>query len=428
MKTNVLVFPCGTEIGLEIYRSLGHSTHVNLVGASSADDHGKFVYPNYSGDLPYVEEDNFTQNINELVKKHSIDLIFPAHDSVLLKLAQERERNNLACELIASPETTCEICRSKKKTYQALEGVVPVPKVYDNADLVQESDYPVFLKPDIGQGSKGTVKADSIEDIKFYTKKDPTLLILEHLPGKEYTIDCFTDRNGKLLFSEGRERLRISGGISVNSKVIKDDRFKTLAQAINDKLKLRGVWFFQLKENASSELILMEIGPRVAGTMGLARARGVNLPLLSVFDFLSQDVLIAENSYDVVIDRALENLYKHNINYAHVYLDFDDLVIYEGKVNPAVMAFVYQCVNKKVKVHLLTKHRDDLNETLSKYKLTGVFDELIWISADKEKHTYIKEKQAIFIDDSFSERKEVQKNCGIPVFDCHMIEALMEEF
>jgi len=58
--------------------------------------------------------------------------------------------------------------------------------------------------------------------------------------------------------------------------------------------------------------------------------------------------------------------------------------------------------------------------------LNGVFDELIQIGRDDHKHSYVKHKDAIFIDDSFRERKMVHDNCGIPVFDCHMIEALLE--
>jgi len=59
MKKNVLVFPCGSEIGLEIYRSLSKSIHFNIIGASSIDDHGKFIFQNYIGDAPFVEDANF---------------------------------------------------------------------------------------------------------------------------------------------------------------------------------------------------------------------------------------------------------------------------------------------------------------------------------------------------------------------------------
>jgi len=44
MKTRILVFPCGSEIGLEIHNSLRFSTHIELFGGSTIANHGKYVY------------------------------------------------------------------------------------------------------------------------------------------------------------------------------------------------------------------------------------------------------------------------------------------------------------------------------------------------------------------------------------------------
>lgn len=428
MKKRVLVFPCGSEIGLEIYRSLSFSTHIELLGGSSEPDHGEFVYQNYVGGLPYVSDAGFIKEINDLVKTQKVDFIFPAHDSVVLKLAEAKAAGDLECELITSPLETCVVARSKQKTYERLKGVVPTPEIYASVADVTDAVLPVFLKPDVGQGSKGTYLAKTTTEIEHYTKQDPSLLLLEYLPGPEFTVDCFTNRQGELLFAEGRRRDRISNGISVASSSVDDKRFKELAEKINKALTFKGVWFFQVKESVSKELVLMEIAPRVAGTMGLVRCKGVNLPLLSLFDAMGYDAAIVENDYQISIDRALENRYRHNIQYSHAYFDFDDLLIFEGQVNPIIMAFVYQCINNKVKTHLITKHRDDLHKNLERYHLQDVFDDIIWIKPDDEKHTYIKEMDAIFIDDSFAERKDIKEKCNIPVFDSHMVESLMESF
>ena len=428
MKHNILVFPCGSEIGLEIYRSLNWSTHFNVIGGSSVDDHGKFVFKQYIGDLPFVDESNFISRLNEVVKSNNIEFIFPAHDSVLLKLAQAVAENKLSCQLVAPHVTTCEITRSKLKTYKLFHDLIPTPKIYMNVQAIHPQDLPIFLKPEIGQGSKGTHIARTLEDIEYYTQNDPTLLLLEYLPGKEYTVDCFTNKDGQLLFCEGRERRRIQNGISVCSEHIKDSRFQKLAKKINKKLKLRGVWFFQVKENAESQLVLLEIAPSVAGTMGLTRCRGVNLALLTLFDAMGQDVNIFENSYNLVIDRALESTYTHDIQYDNVYLDLDDLLIFDGRVNPQVMAFVFQCVNKGITLHLLTKHKKNLEQTLKVHKLLGIFDEVICVKSKEEKYLSITERNSIFIDDSFAERKKVYEACDIPVFDTHMIESLIEKF
>lgn len=428
MKYNVLVFPCGSEVGLEVHKALQFSTHFNLIGASSVDDHGKFVFKNYVGDLPFVTAPEFLDKVNKVVDSYKIDFIIPAHDNVLLKLAQAKAAEKLHCELITSPLKTCELATSKLKTYGFFKDVLPTPKVFETINEVKKTDLPIFLKPEVGNGSRGTQIAKTLEDIKFYTEKDPSLLLLEFLPGKEFTVDCLTNRRGELLFCKARQRTRIGNGISTNSMHVDSGRFQKIAEIINKHLTWRGVWFFQVKENAKGELVLMEIAPRAAGTSGLARSKGINLLLLNLFDALDYDIDVFENNYEMVIDRALQNRYKHNITYKHVYLDFDDLVVFDGKVNPDVMAFVYQCLNKKVAVHLITKHQDDLAKTLKKYRLNGIFDDIIHLKKEDEKFEQIKYRDAIFIDDSFAERKKVHDTCKIPTFDAHMLESLIERF
>lgn len=425
MKKNVLVFPCGSEIGLEIYKSVSNSTHFRLYGGSSVPDHGRMVYDNYIDKLPQVDDDDFINRINEIIGQYNIDFIFPAHDSVVLKLAQEYEKGLLNCKVVTSSALACEIARSKRQTYETLDGVIPTPLIYNTDNEIDDNKFPLFLKPDVGQGSKGTYKASSIEDVKFYMQKDSTLLALEFLPGKEYTVDCFTDNSGKLLFCEGRERKRISGGISVDSETVRDDRFSEYASKINTTIKFNGAWFFQVKENATGELVLMEIATRIAGTMGLVRCKGVNLALLSLFNMLGYDLGILENNYEMSIDRALQNKYIHNIDYNHVYLDFDDTIVLDDKINLQAITFVFQCINNGIKVHLLTRHKGILDETLINHRLSDVFDEVIWIKDDGKKSDYIKQKDAIFIDDSFAERKEVYGTLKIPVFDTHMLEGLI---
>ena len=93
----------------------------------------------------------------------------------------------------------------------------------------------------------------------FYLSKNSELLILEYLPGREYTIDCFTNRHGKLHFcNRARQRIRISNGISVSSKTVNNPKFIELAEKINKVLSFQGVWFFQVKENTDGEFVLME--------------------------------------------------------------------------------------------------------------------------------------------------------------------------
>ena len=424
----VLVFPCGSEIALEIFRALQYEKHIELWGGSSvSSNHGKFLFKNYIEGIPFVNRENFIPELDKTLKKYGIEYIFPAMDSVLLELSKNQGR--LFSKVVGSPYETNSVCISKLKTYRLFKGKVLVPEVYGLEDLSDGfAGFPVFLKPESGYGSRGTYIAGSRGDVSFYLEQAPSLLILEYLPGKEYTVECFTDYKGRLRFVGGRERLRIQNGIAVHSRPVDHPGFATMAEVINNHLTFRGTWFFQLKENAAGEPVLMEIAPRAAGTAALNRNKGINLPLLSLYDAQGSDVDIIENNCKLEIDRALTNRFKIDCNYKYVYVDFDDCVIIKNKINTLLMMFLYQCINENKTIVLLSKHKgkEDLENQLKTFRIDHLFDEIIHLSPEDSKADYIKRFPAIFIDDSFGERRSVFKTTGIPVFDLSSIEGLID--
>lgn len=421
---NVLVFPCGTEIGLEINKSLKNSKFFKIFGASSEKiNHGLYAFDNYIGELPYVTDDNFMDNLNELIIKYKIDYIYPAHDSVLLELT--RIRDEIKCEIIASEYMTCKICRDKLETYKIFENEIDVPKIYNLEDKIDT--YPVFLKPNIGQGSQDTYLVHNKDELDFHVNRNSKLMILEYLPGNEYTVDCFTDRKGELKYIYPRERRRVRNGISVNTYPVEDIEFNNIAKKINKILNLRGAWFFQVKRNKNNKLVLLEIEPRIAGSMGINRCIGVNLPLITLFDFKNIDIDIINNNFNICLDRALENKYKIDIEYDELFIDLDDTIIIRQAINVNLIKFLFQCVNEKKRITLITRHLEsDLEDYLKKYRIYEIFDEIIAINDGSEKYKYIKNLSSIFIDDSYAERKDVKDNIGIPVFDIDSIECLIK--
>ena len=129
------------------------------------------------------------------------------------------------------------------------------------------------------------------------------------------------------------------------------------------------------------------------------------------------------------MDRALDNKYKISIKYNEVFVDFDDCLFLEKKyINDQLVAFLFRCRNNGIKVSLLTKH-DDSNLTpldilLEDLKIKQIFDRIIHIDIDEQKYKYIDNKNAIFIDDSFAERKSIKENCSLNVFSVDMVEVL----
>ena len=275
----------------------------------------------------------------------------------------------------------------------------------------------------------GCVVANSKSELLYYTSHNPTLMIIEYLPYEEYTIDCFTNKNGILQFAGMRQRKRIKSGISVNSitQEIPNEIVK-IAEEINSKLKFQGVWFFQVKIDNAGKYKLLEIAPRIAGTMCLYRNQGINFALLSIYDKMGYDVKIFTNKVNIEVDRALTNRYLIDLNYDNIYIDFDDTIINKNVVNSYVMMFLYQSLNKNKKIFLITKHIRDVKKTLELYKISsGIFNEIIQVNNNDEKYRYLnKTKNSIFIDDSFQERYKINKELNIPCYSVDMIESLID--
>ena len=284
----------------------------------------------------------------------------------------------------------------------------------------------------MGYGAQGTRIIQNYFELKEYVKniKDP--LIQEYLPGDEYTIDCFSSYKDGLIFSAARKRARIRMGTSMNGFLVDSNLeilFNSYAKIISDQLNITGAWFFQMKKDQKGNYKLLEIEPRIAGTMALNRVRGVNFSLLSIFEKLKLEYKININTYDIEIDRSLENRYKVNLDYSSVYVDLDDTILINGSINIKLIQFLYQCINNDIEIILLTKSLSkNLNELLKKHRIEQIFNNIIWIKETDSKSKYIdNSKNPIFIDDSFSQRIEVSEKCNIPTFDCSMVESLIDE-
>jgi hypothetical protein len=82
-----------------------------------------------------------------------------------------------------------------------------------------------------------------------------------------------------------------------------------------------------------------------------------------------------------------------------------------------------------MELHLITKHGGNIFDSLKKAKInTEIFSSISHIMPKQEKHTLINaNKKAIFIDDSFAERKKISERYGIPCFDLDAVECLLDD-
>ena len=303
-----------------------------------------------------------------------------------------------------------------------------VPDVFDREELSSDS-FPVFVKPEKGQGSQRAHVITDLRDLNYFMDKYDDLLITEYLPFEEYTVDCFSDREEGLKFCRGRRRRRTRDGISTNSYSVweRQDEFHEIAKRINERFSFHGAWFYQVKLDKSGKLKLLEVGPRIAGTMGTHRAAGVNFPLLSLYEHEREMVEVRPSIDEIELDRSFVNRYKHQLSFSTIYVDYDDTLLLREEVNIDIVRLIYQCINKDKNIVLITKHDGDIEKSLQSHRLGGLFDEVIHIRKNQKKYKFMKDDDSIFIDDSFNERREVEKNTSIITLAPSMVEVLIDD-
>jgi hypothetical protein len=425
-KINVLIYPAGAENAIDIYDSLKYNIHFNIYGASGKSDHTEFIYPHdryvVSNDL-YISKINFIDILNTILKRFEIVYIIPTHDVIAAFLTENSDK--ITAKIVCSPYETAKVAVNKYLSYKFFKDYDFVTEVYQNVEEIKE--YPVFVKPFVGAGGKGTFKADSKLKLTQMLETSTDFLISEYLSGDEYTVDCFTNYKGELLFIGPRTRERITMGITFHSERVEiNPEIVHIAQTINKSLCLRGAWFFQLKKDKVGKLKLMEFSVRQAGTMAFYRQLGINFAALSLFDAMGLEVKILFNDYLIKLDRCIKSCYQLKYFYDYVYVDLDDTLIVNDKVNTTLMRFLYQCINNKIKIILITKHAYDVSNTLVTYRISKeLFDEIIIISSDEDKSKYIRNYNSIFIDNYYFDRAGVKEVCNIPVFDVDAIECLI---
>lgn len=424
---NVLVFPGGTENGLEINKSLRYAKEVKLFSVSSSvKNHAEYMYENHFI-IPSITDKTCLEELNKIIENNNIEFLFPANSLIIDFLIENRKY--VKAKIIQPNSQIVKLIRSKKKTYEIFKNKIAVPKTY--CSLNEINLFPIFIKPDAMYGAQGAQKINSMQELSSLEFNFSDYVLSEYLPGDEFSVECFSTKSDGVVYVMARSRERIRMGTSMHSEMAPQKVQKEthrMAKIIFNELSIDGLWFFQVKFNANKQLVLLEIESRVAGTMAFSRGLGVNLPLANLYLADDQKIKINKQNYELIIDRSLSNRYKININYETVYIDLDDTIIIKGKINTDMMKFIFQCINKKKKLILISKSTEpDKAAYLKKFKLENLFNDIIWLKENQSKAHAIVGKNAIFIDDSFSQRLEVERIHKIPTFEPNMIEVLIDD-
>jgi len=148
-----LIVPGTNRIAYEILRSAYHIRGVHVFGGGfDSRSAEKMPYEDFFL-LPAINSLHFNQ-ILDLVSRINADLIFLAHDEWLLKFKGVHRIGK--ARVAISSEKSIKTSSFKLDTYTTFRSYVRTPEIYGSIDEVYK--FPIFIKPNRGQGSHRTVK------------------------------------------------------------------------------------------------------------------------------------------------------------------------------------------------------------------------------------------------------------------------------
>jgi len=310
---NVLMTGAGAPGAAGILKCLHSSPEIKVI-AADADPNatGRWLNAEFEK-IPFAHDENFIEQLLSICERRIIHVVLPLVTKELIPLAQNKRKfEEQETRILVSKIDSLEIANNKSRLYQFLEwrGIdVPKYRVVENIDqfelAVEELSSlqkRICFKPSVANGSRGfRIIANDIDEhdllfnakpnstyISFWdamrilsSKPFPELLVTEYLPGEEYSVDCVAN-HGDVKLVIPRLRTKMINGISVEGEFVNDKDIITYCTEIIRELQLHGNIGIQVKRSLEGKALIIEINPRVQGTIVAGLGAGINLPVLAI--------------------------------------------------------------------------------------------------------------------------------------------------
>ena len=291
--------------------------------------------------VPSASDEKYVDALLDICKKEKVDVLIPGISQELPKL-QKRigEFESIGTKVSVSSGEGLFIANDKIKLYEFMKkhgykipNFVVIHSLEDFHSACLKLGYPdkaICVKMKDGSGSRGIRLIDpkksrydifanekpnsfftTYEDMVSILKeapKFPELLIMDYLPGEEYSVDLLA-QNGETLYICGRESNVINASIPQEATLAYNKEAYDMACSIVKDLKLDGNVDLDFKFDENGHPQLMEINPRLAATLSVIAAGGLNLLYLRIKQLLGEPLPAVQINYGVKLKRRYHELF-----------------------------------------------------------------------------------------------------------------------
>lgn len=291
--------------------------------------------------VPSASSEEYIDKLLEVCREEKVDILIPGISQELPALQErKKEFEHIGTKVSVSDGEGLEIANNKIALYEYMQKqgfLMPNFRVAKSMSEFKEAcafiGYPakaVCVKIKDGSGSRGVRIIDPsksrfeifksekpnsffttyVDMISILEEADsfPELLVMDYLPGMEYSVDLLAE-DGNVLYISGRESNIINASIPQEATLRYNEEAYEISAKIVKSLKLDGNIDLDFKFDKDGHPQLMEINPRIAATLSVIAAGGCNLLYLRVKQLLGEELPDIKINYGVKLKRRYHELF-----------------------------------------------------------------------------------------------------------------------
>lgn len=234
-----------------------------------------------------VTDENYISELLEICRNQNIGMIVPTIDTELRILSENKSLfENQNIHLIISDKAFIKHCRDKRElndffTTYDIRFPQPVDKHHPT--------FPLFIKPYDGSLSQDIFIIKEATQLTDFHISHPKFMFMEYVDPenfKEYTVDCYYNKDHTLCCAVPRQRISVRSGEIHKGVTAKNQIVEYIKEKINIIPGAIGCITFQVfYNNDNDDVIAIEINPRFGGGYPLSYEAGANYPKMLIEEY-----------------------------------------------------------------------------------------------------------------------------------------------
>jgi carbamoyl-phosphate synthase large subunit len=249
--------------------------------------------------------EEYAYELTKYCVENNIKYLFPLADSEIISVNKNKsffEQNNIKifgntnqkiCDIFQKEKLLDYVCKINSNIVPEYKIIKNEIEFKDAHDFFKKKNKTMCIKPSVAHGSRGfrVIKNTSYKDyvskklLPYMTYeqyfdminkiKIDTMIAMEYLPGKEYSVDCIKYRND--FYCVIRSRDEVINGIASKGTICELPDLLDISREIYEYFEFDSNINIQFKEDKNGNFKILEINPRLSGSVGFSIASGVDL-------------------------------------------------------------------------------------------------------------------------------------------------------